>query len=187
MSFNGSTTFDYSIAFSKTVEFYPDATDLAGITFAIIVVSFTAAVGLKYATGEGTTRYRKSFLSSMLLILIFVQYYQLWFALLQLPVDFTTNSGDPVYRYDCLNSEKGGKRSHQDYRDQAKNPCWLHVNSTCVLEEGTSMEIRDVIYNQSDYNKTFFELCDVNGPLIENYGVDGGRISKWLDDERDCR
>ena len=38
-------------------------------------------------------------------MLIIVQYYQLWFALLTVPVDFPSTAR----RWDCLESSKGGK------------------------------------------------------------------------------
>jgi hypothetical protein len=73
-----NTTFDYTIPFIPTIEFYPDAVDLAQIIFAIIVVAFTTAIGMKYQVGEGTVRYRKRFMAACMVILVLVQYYQLW-------------------------------------------------------------------------------------------------------------
>jgi len=104
-----NTTFDYAISFSRDAAdvFYPDSTELAKIVMAVIVVLFTAAVSLRYMTGEGTKMYQKTLLTSILFTLIFVQYYQLWFAILKLPTDFISTAN----RWDCLNSDKGGKVS----------------------------------------------------------------------------
>ena len=103
-----TTTFDFTISFEKDESFfYPDATNFAEILFAIICVLFTMAISLKYQVGEGTKAYSKSFLGLALLAAVVVQYYQLWFAILKLPVDFQASAN----RWDCLRSSKGGKVS----------------------------------------------------------------------------
>ena len=104
-----NSTFAYHISFSRDASdlFYPDSASLAKILMAVVVVLFTSAVSLRYLVGEGTKAYGKSLLGCTLLIMTCVQYYQLWYAMLTLPVDFLSNA----YRFDCLRSDKGGKVS----------------------------------------------------------------------------
>jgi hypothetical protein len=47
----------------------------------------------------------QNFVLFTLIVLIIVQYYQLWFAFLTVPVDFPSTAR----RWDCLESSKGGK------------------------------------------------------------------------------
>ena len=102
-------TFAYDVSFSRDSSdvFYPDSSELAKILMAVIVVLFTSAVSLRYFVGEGTKAYGKSLLTVTMVTMLCVQYYQLWFAVLTLPVDFLSSA----YRWDCLRSDKGGKVS----------------------------------------------------------------------------
>ena len=105
-----NTTFDYSIPFTRDVDsfFHPDSGELAKILMAVIMVLFSSAVSIRYIVGEGTKTYQKTLLVATVFIMVCVQYYQLWFAILELPVDFMSNA----YRWDCLESTKGGKVSN---------------------------------------------------------------------------
>ncbi len=169
-----ATSFDYTIPFNPSIH-VPTILDLSKIIFSIILVVFTTSISLKYALGEGTSKYSRAFQTLLILMLVVVQYYHLWFALLTVPVDFDDNRSKPAHRFDCLNSEKGGKRARGDESTKAKNPCFAHMNSTCKLADDTIILINSTnatvqcIADESAENK-------FNGEVIERY----------LSDSRDC-
>ncbi|GMI17378.1 hypothetical protein TrLO_g9363 [Triparma laevis f. longispina] len=148
-----NTTFDYTISFEKDVEFYPDAIELAKIVFSVLCVMFTMAISLKYHVGEGTKKYRKNFVLFALITLITVQYYQLWFALLTVPVDFPATAR----RWDCLKSSKGGKVAWGNSQTHSTNPCFCHVNATCSLSNGQVFNV--TVQDKAGYNAS--ETSDV--------------------------
>ncbi|GMH72951.1 hypothetical protein TrRE_jg9278 [Triparma retinervis] len=156
---------------------------------AVVVVLFTSAVSLRYLVGEGTKAYGKSLLGCTLLIMTCVQYYQLWYAMLTLPVDFLSNA----YRFDCLRSDKGGKVAMGDGSDHMVNPCFAHVNSTCVLSSGRvhlgagmGMTSSYNVTELEGLNATSTEAC-VNDPASKS-SYNGADIPRFLENmsERDC-
>jgi len=174
-------SFDYTISFERDATFYPDATELAKIIFAVLCVMFTSAISLKYYVGEGTQKYRKTFMSFALLTMVAVQYYQLWFAVLEVPIDFASDAR----RYDCLNSNKGGKVQSGNTAKHSVNPCFCHANATCTLSDGSKFNVSDpAAIHFNTYNSS--EVCvDDAGATCEFQGL---AVERFLEDapNRDC-
>ncbi|GMI45805.1 hypothetical protein TrCOL_g10949 [Triparma columacea] len=185
-------TFAYDVSFSRDSSdvFYPDSSELAKILMAVIVVLFTSAVSLRYFVGEGTKAYGKSLLTVTMVTMLCVQYYQLWFAVLTLPVDFLSSA----YRWDCLRSDKGGKVALGDVSDHMVNPCFAHKNTTCTLSTGKvylgSGSGMGGVYNVSQVlglNVTSTEACVADTGAKSDFK--GKDIPRFLEDmaERDCQ
>ena len=74
----------------------------------------------------GKRRARDTFTCFALLGMVVIQYYTLWIASMK---SFPLRGTD-IVRYDCKQSNKGGKRANDDIRNHTINPCWCHAGAT---------------------------------------------------------
>ena len=84
------------------------------------------------------SKWRSNFSGSLLLGMVVIQYYSVFMtAMHNYPYD-----GVEAYRWDCLQSTKGGKISRAMFyegSERALNPCYCHANATCKYKSGVKV------------------------------------------------
>ena len=141
------------------------ATQLANGLFMYMVYVLICLVSSRYIHGIGS-KWRANFGGSMLLGLVLIQYYSVFMAAMgNYPYD-----GKAAYRWDCLESTKGGKISKAMYdegSERAFNPCYCHSNATCKYKSHMRL------WNQSDECPR-----DADFVCFENYNLETQRAYK---------
>ena len=164
--------------------------------FTILCILFSLVMFLKHYVGEGTQKYQRMLYRTILLTLIVVQYYNLWFALLKVPFDFSAKA----MRADCLMSDKGGKMPEGNTLVSNKNPCFCHVNATCHLsptaveneqvKNDTHTLTKFVIDRQFGKNATSIEACKYDTESTctstETSTHKPITIERMISEKRDC-
>jgi len=132
------------------------------------------------------------FYRSTLLLMVVVQFYHLWFAVLVVPSDFDTDA----HRSDCLLSAKGGKVAESDTTvlpRSSTNPCFCHVGAWCTLSEGTAKVLDDqgnkvsrfLVTKEEGKNTTSSEEC-VDDELSICQSAKNVTIERAIPATRDC-
>jgi len=110
------------------------ATQLAKGLFYFMMYVLVCLVSSRYMNGVGS-KWRSNFSGSLLLGMVVIQYYSVFMTAMQnYPYD-----GVEAYRWDCLQSTKGGKISRAMFyegSERALNPCYCHANATCKYKSG---------------------------------------------------
>jgi len=148
------------------------ATTLANGLFMFIVYVLICVISSRYIHGTGT-KWRANFGGSVLLGMVVVQYYHVFMA----AMDNYPFPGQKAYRWDCLESTKGGKISKAMFdtgSERALNPCFCHGNATCKAKSKWR------VYNESDD-------CPVDGDYVcfENYNMEAWKAC-YNSDDNDC-
>lgn len=152
-------------------------TNLAVSCFVGLVIAWAAAVVASYAArAGGRTRWSFYWVGTLMACLCCIQYYFIFLAANTVPPSAVE---DYIRRYDCIYSNKGGKRNKNGDKNapgSLLNPCFCHEHATCV-DDATGDEI-----HHAD--------CPVDGSAT-CYEGDGNplplSVSKFLiSTDRDC-
>ena len=100
------------------------AVRIARSLFLFIVFLMMCVTFANIFPGKRTAR--NTFTFVLLLGMVVMMYYNLWTASIQ---SFPARNTD-IIRYDCKQSNKGGKRANNDLRNHTINPCWCHKYAT---------------------------------------------------------
>lgn len=109
--------------------------------FVALVIAWAAAVVCAYAAkAGGRTRWSFYWVGSLMGCLCCVQYYFIFLAANTVPPSSVESY---VRRYDCMNSNKGGKRNKDGNKNAPgtlQHPCFCHAHARC-FDEATGAEI----------------------------------------------
>ncbi|CAM9190218.1 unnamed protein product, partial [Choristocarpus tenellus] len=91
-------------------------------------------VGLALATNilVGTSsRWRPTFASGVLVSIVAYEYYLLYYAVTKVSSGWADQVGTKMERWECLHSDKGGKRAMGSESVFDINPCWCPLQGSC--------------------------------------------------------
>ena len=153
------------------------ATNMANNIFVALLIAWAVAVVCGYAAkAGGRTRWSFYWVGALMVALCCVQYYFVFLAANTLP---PSAAADYIRRYDCMYSNKGGKRNKDGDKNRPLtnlNPCWCHEHAIC-LDAATGDEIHH-------------SACPTDGSAY-CYEGNGDRVSlnlgkRVVSTERDC-
>ena len=148
--------------------------------FTTLIVAVGVSVGLKQVYGSYSKEWRDNFVSIMLGYLVLVEYYHLSFACFKVPSTYTSSLG-AAYRYECLKSTKGGKRSISSTSSTYENPCYCNNGATCLnTDTGTVLPAASCPTNDPENILCAYYYDNNINNEVEEY------IDVYLNEKRDC-
>lgn len=151
---------------------FDDMKGFADQLFTAVVLIVCAGISAHICHGYGTRRAKETFIGLVLFLAVGTQ----MFHIINASININSNKfhlyNGQYRRLDCTRSAKGGKRPEDSTFHYDRNPCYCHVNASCV-------------------SKTTNEVVSTNAtcPFTDDYycrSPGGVEIEKYLWPLRDC-